>query len=573
MFNYQQWASELLLLFAFTLNLALFLLPGFAAAVLVGSRRKVAPVYLVVLIVATTATLGYASFWVFFASRLAGKAFTFLVYALAFCSIARNYLRPELVRQTIRQIAFPFFLVWLAGVCYLSLFYLFGDPKHYEAGLADARFFEAAQPGDNIIPLIFAERIYNHEPLRPFCCGDWLSSDRPPLQTGIFLLEQPLRLTGVGIDYQLLGMTLQCLWVCGVWCLLTALGAPDCRIRQVIIILTCSGFFFYNSVYTWPKLLAAAYILCALSIGFDVIRAACPVTGFQITLAALCGGLALMAHPGSVFSLPVFGLLLLRHRALFSLRQIRLALSIVVAFYLPWSAYQKFVDPPGNRLLKMHLAGQHSVDGRSAWQSITAAYHDHSWREIFGFKLSNIETLFGDNPLTAFVPISPHHKEVVSSRKAHHGWIWHSVGLLNVGWLGAIWLFFHRRNHSPAVPYSGWLLAGSILNLSVWSIALFGPNGTGIVHSSYADIILLSIGLCGYLFMLPAMAVFAVFALQIWSLMVIWVLFPPVESFAQGIAVELPFLISGSRALGILTWIFTRACFGCESSEQGCTFS
>jgi len=34
-----------------------------------------------------------------------------------------------------------------------------------------------------------------------------------------------------------------------------------------------------------------------------------------------------------------------------------MALAIVVVFYLPWSAYQKYVDPPGNRLLKIHLAG------------------------------------------------------------------------------------------------------------------------------------------------------------------------------------------------------------------------
>ena len=567
MFNYQHWGSALFILFAFTLNLALFLLPGFAGAMILGSRREGAPVYQVMLIIATSAALGYASIWIFFANRPAGKAFTFLIYGLALFSITRNVLRPGLNRRIVA----PFLFVLLAGICYLSLFYLFGDPKHHKAGLAGARFFEEGQPGDNIIPLLFAERIYNHEPPRPFCCGDWLSSDRPPLQAGIFLLEQPLRLMGVGTHYQLLATALQCLWVCGVWCLLTVLGASERRIRQVMVILVCSGFSFYNSVYAWPKLLAAACMLFVFSIALDIIRAHRPATGFQVGLATLCLSLALMAHPGSSFSLPVLGLAFLRDWHLFSLRQTGLALSIMLAFYLPWSAYQNLVDPPGNRLLKMHLAGVYSPDSRSTWRTIADAYGGHSWREIANFKLSNAVTLLGDNPLAVFVPKTFHRSAIVSSRRAQREWIWNDVGPLNAGWLGAIWLLFERRKRAPAVPCCGWLLAASIFNLIVWSMALFGPNVARIAHSSYADVILLGIGLCGCLLALPAAFALVVFALELWNLLVVWALFPPLASFPPGTALEMPFLLFGILALGILIWIFARACFRCDPSEQGCT--
>jgi hypothetical protein len=563
MLNYQHWGPAFFLLFAFALNFALILLPGFAVAVTLGSRRQITPVYRVIVMMATTATLGYASFWLFFISRPAGKLFTFLVYGLALFSFFR-------IRKAIRQAAAPFLLALLAGFCYLSVLYLFGDPKHQEAGLAGARFFETVEPGDNIIPLLFAEKVYNHEPLRPFCCEGALSSDRPPLQAGIFLLEQPLRLTGVGLHYQLLGTALQCLWVCGAWCLLTALGATQRRIRQVIVILTCSGFFFYNSVYVWPKLLTAAYMLCAFSIVCDVIRTRTPATGFQTSLAALCLGLALTAHPGSMFSLPAFSLLLLRYRQLFTLRQAGLALGIVLAFYLPWSAYQRIVDPPGNYLLKVHLAGQLSLDSRSTWQAIADAYRERSRREILSHKLSNIGTLFGGDPWAVFVPSRLRYNGIASSRAAQRGWIWSGLGLLNVGWLGMVWLLF-RRKHFPAVPYSPWLLAGAIFNLIVWSAVLFGPGGTGTPHSSYTDIVLLSIGLCGYLLALPPVFVFAVFALQIWNFIVVWALFPPVSNFPPGTTIEVPFLVSGTLALGALIWIFTRACLHCEPPAQGCT--
>jgi len=575
MFNYEHWGSALLILLAFTLNLLLFLLPGFAAAVILATRRRVTPVYLLMVVIATTATLGYASFWIFFGSKVAGKIFTFLVYGLALFLTGRNFVKArQTVSTAIRKIATPFLFVLLAGICYVSLFYLFGDPNRDEAGLANARFFEEGQAGDNIIPLIFAGRIYAHEPVRPFCCGDWLSSDRPPLQVGIFLLERPLRIVSIGLHYQLLATALQCLWICGVWCLLTVLGASPCRVRQVIPLLICSGFLFYNSVYTWPKLLASACILFLFSIAIDVIRTGRPLTRFQTTLAALCFGLALMAHPGSVFSLPAFGVVCLHYRRLFPVRKVGLALPIVLVFSLPWSAYQKFVDPPGNRLLKMHLAGEPSVDGRSTWQGITDAYGGHSWREILQFKLSNVAKLFGEEPLDALgLPPPFERSTVVRSRVAQREWVWNDIGVLNTGWVGIVWLLLQRRKRSVAVPYSSWLLAASIFNLIVWSVVMFGPGATLARHSSYADMVLLSIGLCGYLLTLPSVVAFAVFALELWNLVVVWALFPPVAGFPQGVTIEAPFLLSGSIALGVLIWVFARACFDCDASEHGCTVS
>ena len=576
MFNDQHSLSALHILFAFTLNLGLLLLPGFPLAAWLGARRKAAPVYLVIAVITTTAALGYVSFWIFFASRLAGKIFTFSIYGLALLSTIHSFLQRGRGRQVVRQIAAPFLFVLLAGILDVSLFYLFGDPHHYEAGLANARFFEEDQPGDNIIPLLFAGRIYAHEPVRPFCCGDWLSSDRPPLQAGLFLLERPLRIVSIGYHYQLLATALQCFWVCGVWCLLTVLGAPDSRIRQVLVLLICSGFFFYNSVYTWPKLLAAAFLLFLAGILLDVIRLNCPATRFQIILAATCLGLALMAHPGGIFSLPALGLVLLRYRRLFSASDAGLALLIVLAFVLPWSAYQKLVDPPGNRLLKMHLAGEPAVDSRSTWQAITDAYRRHGWRELMQFKLSNVKELFGDKPLDAFGLNSFRFHQgvylqrgtIVNSRVAQREWIWNDLGFLNVGWIAAIWLLLQRRKKSPSpVPYSGWLLAAAIFNLMVWSAVMFGPSATLARHSSYADLILLSIGLCGYLLRLPPVVVFAVFILEIWNLLVVWAWFPPVRGFSQGVSVEIPFFVSGNIVLGVFVWMLARAYFKARPSS------
>ena len=131
-----------------------------------------------------------------------------------------------------------------------------------------------------------------------------------------------------------------------------------------------------------------------------------------MSLAGVCLGLSLMAHPGSTFSLPIFGALLLRFRQLFALRRAALALLIVIAFYLPWSAYQKWVDPPGNRLLKMlnvvFLGGEKVLDS---------------------YGLTNVESWHIDHAATE------------ESRIAQRHFMWNAVGLANAwdGWRGCFY--------------------------------------------------------------------------------------------------------------------------------------
>jgi hypothetical protein len=69
-----------------------------------------------------------------------------------------------------------------------------------------------------------------------------------------------------------------------------------------------------------------------------------------------------------------------------------LAFAITVA---PWLAYQRYYAPPGNRLLKMHLAGQFEVDGRSTWQAVSGAYRVLSPGQVLGRDASSLGFQFG----------------------------------------------------------------------------------------------------------------------------------------------------------------------------------
>ncbi len=527
---------------SFGLYLFLFLLPGFSLAANIAARQALTEVQAIICIVVTGGALGYVSFWCFFANKLLGKSFTLLAYAVAvsFLTKAVYRQRTSTIRLA-RQAAVPVLLVLISGICYLSCFYLFLDAQDPGVSFADVRFFETVRPGDNLIPEIFADKVYGHEPLHPFCCGDWLSSDRPPLQSGIFLLLRPLRVAGsAGLQYQLLSAALQCLWMVGVWCVLAVLNTPRRRLIQVIVLLAFSGFLLYNSVYVWPKLLAATYMLFAITCLLNVIRSG-RSTHIDMILGGISLALAMLAHPGSVFSLFAFALLSLARWRVFRIRHIGLAVMLIAVLLLPWGVYQRFVDPPGNRLLKMHLAGVFGIDQRSFSKALLDSYRQHPISDIVEFKAKNFLTLFGSEPfdglglsaVRASQGLNLDRSVVEQSRFVQREYIWNAVGWLNLGWIALIMFAMSRKGlFHPVIPYSGLLLVIAVVNFLFWCLIDFGPGGTLTTHSSYTDILLLEVGLAGWVLGLPTLVLFIVLGLQLFNFIVVWVCYPPLNFFS-----------------------------------------
>ncbi|MBV9302305.1 MAG: hypothetical protein JOY62_18110 [Acidobacteriaceae bacterium] len=548
----------------YLLTLFLFLLPGFAISLAIAARREVCPVSVVKLIILSSAALGYLAFWIYFGNRLLGKILSFGSVAIAALVLAIILIRHRRMRNLCREIATPFVYVSTVGVCYLCFLFLFGlFPSG--ASVPGLRFFKELRPGDNLVPLVFADKILTRAPIEPFCCGDWLSSDRPPLQTGIFLLQRTLKLSrDIGLQYECLGTALQCLWICGVWCLLKTVRAREYPMRQVLGFLIFSGFLFYNSVYVWPKLLAATFVLFCVSIVLRLINENRPITSFDTAIGAASFSLAMMSHPGAVFSFPALLLLLLPKRRLLPLRQCVLGIALVAIFVAPWIAYQKFYDPPGNRLLKMHLAGAFDIDPRSTLQALKDSYTKWDLGTYVRFKLENLRTLIGPKPMNTAILTSAHfiaeHRPdrqfAEQSRVIQREYIWNAVGILNVGWLGLVVLLF-RKNRDTCYRYFGLIAASAVLDLVLWSIVMFGPAQTFTTHSSYADIILLSVGLCGFVLALPWIIVLLLFILQIVHFFGIWVFAAPPTMSIQtttGITpmMELPLLIVGAAcAVGL----------------------
>ena len=252
---------------------------------------------------------------------------------------------------------------------------------------------------DYFLPFLFARLVRNGESLIPFY-ADWLSSDRPPLQAGMYLL---FSWDNSRVFYHALAVLFQGLWVVGVCHFCDVLQLSKREKNTSLFVLIFSGFCLFNTLYVWPKLLAGALGLMSLS--FLVQWTKTEAKQWAVFSGASFG-LALLAHPGVVFALPCHLAVLLagsrRSPASYS-RAAAWALVPLVALLLPWQLYQKFYDPPGNRLLKWHLAGVIPVDERGLLQTLRDSYSSLNLESWLVGRWESVQTILG---LAGFDPAS-----------------------------------------------------------------------------------------------------------------------------------------------------------------------
>lgn len=340
------------------------------------------PWLLAIVSLAAVAAAGYAAFWIYLASPWAGRAFSVAILAGSLLRIGSNLRRKP--PRADAECWKPLFLTALIGITYVGLTCLYSDGAF--AHLAANRFVRGL-PGDNQIPEIIANRLWSGlDPRHQL--GDWTSSDRPPLQTGWLLLIRPLP-AALGFDSAAAsaagGLWFQLLWVPAMWALLRGAGARRKESAAIVAAVCFTGVLLTNSVFTWPKLGGAALVLGAFLLCLNA-------GGNPVRFAAAGVGAALgwLAHGGVAFSflgaLPLVAFHLWRKKRM---REWVFAAVAFAAVSLPWSLYQHFYDPPGNRLLKWHLAGAIDVDNRGFLQTLADSYGKLGWQGAWANRLAN----------------------------------------------------------------------------------------------------------------------------------------------------------------------------------------
>jgi hypothetical protein len=406
------------------------------------------------------------------------------------------------------------------GLLYLSLLFVF--VTNY--GLYDlaANRFVHDLPGDSRIPHDFAYRIYNGQDPRNLG-GDWLSSDRPPAQTGWLLLTWDIN-KRLGFDEVTFGgatsLWFELIWVAGLYGLLRALGLSSVQATAWSAACALSGFFMLHTVFVWPKLGAGAFACGAFALW--ILPGQTRNFAGGAVLGSFFAGLAWLSHGSAAFSfillVPWIVYEVIRGRW----RSWILAGAAFVLLTAPWTAYQKLYNPPGNRLLKWHLAGQIPLDRRGFVETLCDNYERAGWSEIWHNKVENFRLLVSPDwwRVTQVSRVGADSRRRQEFLETMHGLTWWLCGLVCAAHLmtsrriaqeGPLW-------RSPDVVVFGWVM----LTFLAWCLMMFGPAKTVIHQGSFAAMISL-FALCSvWLQKTHRYAILVIVALQVTTLATTW---------------------------------------------------
>jgi hypothetical protein len=470
-------------------------LPGTAVAACLSFRRQLDAATFACLAMVGSGATGYAAFWAYWLSPRSGKAFSCIVLLCSLGVLAYTFGTHRLPARLLRQLAIAAGLAAMVAIFYSGLTWMY---RYSEQPLTEAAHRYYDLPFDNGLPYLFADHLLRHLPVTPNLIYGWQSSDRPPLQTGIVLLQFPLWTASAREWwYQGLATFLQATWISAVWVFMCAANFPRRTMAVVLGFCLVSPFFLLHTIFVWPKLLSAAFFI----IGLTLLRFAIPDAkpeAFAVTLSAVAMALALLSHAGIAFSLIALCLLLVATRSLPPLKTVAPAALVALVFLLPWTLYQKLYDPPGNRLLKWHLAGAVDLDSRSFGRALVDAYSKTPPSTILHNRIANLAMLVGDEPLRQFAGIATGHSRpnsqalVATYINGVFLHVFQALGVLDVGLLGFLFARFASRekfDRLGAIVERLLLLAST--SILIWCALIAIPGGTLVHVASFGDITIL----------------------------------------------------------------------------------
>ena len=334
--------------------------------------------------------IGYLLFWIALGSYAAFGIVKIAVLAALLILFGLIVWQRRLAAY--RWLGEPLLYVTLFAAIVLTLGFSNGGLDQVD--ITAQNRFSHPLPVDNMIPLIVAKALRLGEIASPLF-GDWLMSDRPPLQAGLYLM---LTLQNHELGYQIVAAWLQASFLFGVWGLAVAAQVSAAARRLILLACCLLPTAIINTFYVWPKMLTVGFLLLVFALLFcrraedDRERAA-----FGILIGGLTA-LSVLGHGSSLFALIGFAVAVVAFWAWPPLRTMICGFVTIVVLYAPWMVYQNVFDPPANRLLKWHFAGVVDVDTRSFGTALRDAYGALSWDAYVQGKFGNIDALIGQWP-------------------------------------------------------------------------------------------------------------------------------------------------------------------------------
>src|ERR1043166_1340900 len=245
---------------------------------------------------------------------------------------------------------------------------------------ANYLFYPASWSVDNQIPTTTARLLAQGSIISAWPFGPWRLSDRTPLLASLLYPAAVLTRScagyvdgnGESMFLQACGFGLQNCWVLPVWIICRRLRFREQECVLTSLLLAATPFVFFNTVYLWPKLLAATFCLAQYLFLTPSPRDLRRSLFLRPVFGGTAAALAILSHAGAaVAALAIFvvgtymsyqgqigssardkqGTLLRRWQPLL------LSIVACILVFSPWLLWTKYGLPTSDPLPKYFLTG------------------------------------------------------------------------------------------------------------------------------------------------------------------------------------------------------------------------
>src|SRR5262249_2458221 len=147
---------------------------------------------------------------------------------------------------------------------------------------------------------------------------------------------------------QLSAITILAIWSVVLYCFCLRFGGASAG--YVVFLAFVTSFFFFNTVYIWPKLLGAIYVLVAFGLLAEM-REKPAVPSANLALVVLSGALAYLSHASNALAVIALAAVFagtIRRQGFSEILMASLAGLVCIA---PWIWWQIYVQPGGDALI------------------------------------------------------------------------------------------------------------------------------------------------------------------------------------------------------------------------------
>ena len=358
---------------------------------------------------------------------------------------------------------------WLLAAVLLTVFqacFVFSFATVSPLYSANYLFYPAGWSTDNQIPLTVAQILASGSSLGEVTFGPWKVSDRTPLLAcllfpAVTLLRHFPHGLSSGTERIILQMCsfgIQNSWVLPVWVVLRRLrfGQRECVVA--FLLLAATPFIFFNTVYVWPKLLAATFCL-AQFLYLGLLEKEDRPALFSVVISGIAAGLAVMAHGSAVIAvLAIYLVALLRA---FRARWFQVVLSGAVSAVvtIPWLIWSNTVAPTINPLPRFLLTADFGFSEkapRGVLQSALQMYGSMPFSTWLQAKLVALKMLAGFDLSIVRMALGPFKDPFQGFESIRAYQFFFFVPSLGLFLIPLAWIVLSRRRLKTADP-ARWL--------------------------------------------------------------------------------------------------------------------